>query len=108
MLMLSDLDKVKNALLSVTSNVFHYEALGVSDKYIVWAEDSEASSVEADNIKVYQAIQGTIDYYTLEENDTNIEVLQNALNEAEISFYLNSIQYEDETRLIHYEWVFEV
>ena len=106
--MLSALESVKEALLTVSDNVFHYEANNKLDKYIVWAEDSEGSSVEADNKKINQSIQGTIDYYTKEEGDTAVESIQNALNSAEVSFYLNSVQYEDETEFIHYEWVFEV
>lgn len=106
--MLSSLEQIKKVLLTVTDKVFHYEALGQEDKYIVWAEDSEGASVEADNQKINQSIQGTIDYYTKDDGDTNVEVIQTALQNACISFYLNSVQYEDETRFIHYEWVFEV
>lgn len=94
--------------MSVTDNVFHYEALSGKDKYIVWAEDGEGTSVEADNQKINQSIQGTIDYFTREENDANVIAIQSTLKSAEISFYLNSVQYEDETKYIHYEWVFEV
>lgn len=106
--MLSKLDRVKNALLAVTDNVGHYEALNQTDKYIVWAEDGEGSSVEGDNYKLEQSIQGTIDYYTKDEDDPNAERIQTALKAVRISFYLNSVQYEDETQYIHYEWVFEV
>lgn len=94
--------------MSVTDNVFHYEALGGKDQYIVWAEDGEGTSVEADNQKINQSIQGTIDYFTKRENDVNVIAIQSALKATEISFYLNSVQYEDETKYIHYEWVFEV
>ena len=31
-----------------------------------------------------------------------------ALDAAGIAWYLNSIQYEEDTGLIHYEWVWEV
>lgn len=106
--MLSAINKVKNALTAISDNVFHYEATEKTDKYIVWAEDAEASAVEADNKKIVQAISGTIDYFTKEENDEMADEIQSALNNAEISFYLNSIQYEEETGYIHYEWVFEV
>lgn len=106
--MLLKLDQVRNALLSVMENVGHYEALNQTDKYIVWAEDSEGSSVEGDNHKLEQSIQGTIDYYTKSEDDSNVEGIQAALKAARISFYLSSTQYEDETQFIHYEWVFEV
>lgn len=106
--MLSQLEKVKDALLTVTDNVGHYEALTKTDQYIVWAEDKEGSSVEGDNYKLEQSIQGTIDYYTKNEDDPNVEAIQTALKAARIAFYLNSVQYEDETQYIHHEWVFEV
>lgn len=106
--MLSQLEKVKDALLTVTDNVGHYEALTKTDQYIVWAEDKEGSSVEGDNHKLEQSIQGTIDYYTKNEDDANVEAIQTALKTARIAFYLNSVQYEDETQYIHHEWVFEV
>ena len=55
-----------------------------------------------------QAIEGTIDYFTRTEYDPNFEKIQEVLSEAEISYRLNSVQYEDETGYIHYEWVFQV
>lgn len=101
-------DIIKNTLLTVTKNVYHYEALKKHDKYIVWAEDSEAGALSVDNKKSMQIIQGTIDYFTKQDGDKNIDLIQKALNNSEISFYLNSIQYEEETGYIHYEWVWEV
>lgn len=106
--MISKLEAVKKALLSVTENVGHHKVMDSTDKYIVWQEDSEGSAVGADNQKTNQSIQGTIDYYTKTDMDENVDKIQAALNAACISFYLNSVQYEDETELIHYEWVFEV
>jgi hypothetical protein len=55
-----------------------------------------------------QAIQGTIDYFTKTKDDPNLDAIQSALNDAEISFRLSAIQYEEDTRYIHYEWVFGV
>lgn len=106
--MRSKLKKIPEILKTVTDNVSHYEAMGITDKYIVWAEDSEGSSVEGDNRKINQSIQGTIDYFTKQDFDENVDRIQAALTAACISFYLNSVQYEDETEYIHYEWVFEV
>lgn len=106
--MRSKLKKIPEILKTVTDNVSHYEAMGITDKYIVWAEDSEGSSVEGDNRKINQSIQGTIDYFTKQDFDENVDKIQAALTAACISFYLNSVQYEDETEYIHYEWVFEV
>ena len=110
--MWSKCKKIKEALLSVTDNVGHYEAIHKTDKYIVWAEDSEGSSVEGDDRKINQSIQGTIDYFTKEEDDAFVEQIQAALKAACISFYLNSVQYEGKDEggagYIHYEWVWEV
>lgn len=99
---------IRDTLLKVSDNVGHYEAKEKNDKYIVWAEDSEGSSVEGDNRKVNQSIQGTIDYFTRTEFDPIVDDIQEALIDAEISFQLNSVQYEEETKYIHYEWVWEV
>lgn len=37
-----------------------------------------------------------------------MEDVPQALADIGASYYLNSVQYEDETELIHYEWVVEV
>jgi len=102
------LNAIKNALLTVTDNVSHYEAHQKTDQYIVWAEDNQADSVWADGKMQEQAIEGTIDYFTKMENDANVQKIQNALNNGHISWRLNSVQYEKDTRFIHYEWAFSV
>ena len=108
-------DKIKiipEILLEITENVEHYDVIHKTDKYIVWAEDSEGSSLEADNYKAEQSIQGTIDYFTKQEYDENVDKIQAALVANRISFYLNSVQYESPDEgyagYIHYEWVWEV
>ena len=106
--MLPCLEAVRDACLSVTQNVGHYEAVEKTDKYCVWAEDGEVGSMEADSHKIGQTIEGTIDYFTKDEDDENIEKFQLAFNAAGIGWRLNSVQYEDETRYIHYEWLFRV
>ena len=110
--MLSKLKVIPEILKTVTDNVSHYEEMHKTDKYIVWAEDSEGDSVEGDDRKLNQSIQGTIDYFTKEDMDENVERIQEALKAACISFYLNSVQYESvyegNSDYIHYEWVFEV
>ena len=106
--MISKIKIIPDTLKEVSDNVSHYKAFKKPDKYIVWAEDSEGSSVEGDNRKINQSIQGTIDYFTKEDMDPKVDEIQNALINAEISFYLNSVQYEEETQYIHYEWIWEV
>lgn len=85
--------------------VGHYEYFGEAERYAVWAEDMEQASVQGDNFKVNQAIQGTIDLFTKIDMDPTVDQIQEALKAEKISFYLNSVQYEDETGFIHFEWV---
>ncbi len=99
--------RIRDALLTVSKDVYHFEALKKKDKYIVWAEDGEGNSEHADN-KKNQVIQGTIDYFTKDDADPVVEEIQEALELYEISYKLNSVQYEDETEYIHYEWIWEV
>lgn len=102
------LSDLKYLLLEIGVPVFHYHAYQQSDKYIVWAEDGEADSTSGDNKKIDQVLQGTIDYFTKTEFDPNFQVIQEKLNSAEISWRLNSIQHEEDTGYIHYEWVWEL
>lgn len=110
--MMSCLEIVKNTLEALTEKCFHYEAFFEDeiekDEYIVWAEDNEYNSLGTDNYKGYQTVEGTIDYFTKSGVDPMPDVIQNALNRARIGWEINSIQYEDETGFIHFEWLFRV
>lgn len=100
---------VRDALLQISDNVFHIVKKGkVKDRYFVWQEDSESSNLHADNSKMHQTIEGTIDYFTTKERDSAVDDVQRVLNEKKISFRLNTVQYEDNTGLIHYEWIFNI
>jgi hypothetical protein len=101
-------DSLVNALLTVGVPVSHYAAHKQPDKYIVWAEDGQGASLFADNKMRDQVIQGTADYFTRVEYDPIAKEIQRALNDAGISWSMNSIQYEEDTRYIHYEWVWEL
>ena len=107
-IMLSKIRVIPSLMRQVTEKVYHYHAMNEDDNYIVWAEDSESGASEGDNRKLDQTIQGTIDYFTKTDMDENVDKIQSLLNGAGISFYLNSVQYEEETEYIHYEWVGEV
>ena len=105
--MFSKIRQIEEILLTITDKVYHYEAMDSPDQYIVWAEEMEVSSVEGDDRKINQSIQGTIDYFTKSDWDENVEKIQKALKENCISFYLNSVQIEEDTGYQHYEWVWE-
>lgn len=99
---------VKNALLTVTDKVYHFDATGATGNYIVWAEDGQADAVWADGKMQEQTLTGTIDYFTKTEYDSNFDAIQNALNNAGISYRLESIQYERDTHYIHHEWSWSI
>ena len=102
------LQSLKTLLLTIGPPVFHYFASGQTDKYIIWAEDNQADAVWADGKMQEQVIEGTVDYFTKTENDPNVQKIQNALNNGQISWRLISVQYEEDTKYIHYEWAFQV
>lgn len=106
------LEIVKTTLEALTEKCFHYEAFfedeADKDQYIVWAEDGEYNSLGTNNYKGYQTIEGTVDYFTKSGTDEMPDAIQRALNKARIRWELNTVQYEDETGFIHYEWIFRV
>ncbi len=99
---------IEDTLKTVSDNVGHYEELKKNDQYIIWAEDGAAGRLAGNNAVLNQAIQGTIDYFTRQDEDPAVDAIQDALKKAGIPSFLNSVQYEHETGYIHYEWVFEV
>lgn len=105
---MEQLKRVRDTLLTVTKDVYHYEKTSIEERYIVWQEDSEGDSLHADDKHEITVFSGTIDLYTKLEYDPWIQEIQKALDNAEIACHIESIQYEEETKFIHYEWRFEV
>lgn len=99
-------ERIIAAHLEVTTSVSHYERLG-SERYFVWQEDG-ANDQMADNCHVNRAVTGTTDLYTKEEFDPWAEAFEMALDQHGISWYLNSVQHEEDTGFTHYEWAWEV
>ena len=99
-------DRIKAAHLAVTESVSHYAHME-SDRYFVWQEDGD-SQHRAGNRVAERAITGTTDLYTKIEFDPWAEAFEKALDDHGISWYLNSVQYEEDTGFIHHEWVWEV
>lgn len=105
-----------NTLVSVLQNigimlddalpgiVFHYYRTNLTCPYLVWQETNEGDSFRANLYDREQAIEGTLDYFTQTEYDENIDTIQEVLNDLMITWNLESVQYEEDTRIIHYEW----
>ncbi len=99
-------DTIKAAHLEVTDAVSHAKRLQ-SSRYFVWQEDG-ANDLEADGHHAEGAVTGTTDLFTMWENDPWAEELGEALSSHGVAWYLNSVQYEEDTGFFHYEWVWEV
>lgn len=98
---------LRKALTKVIPNVYHYSAPPDIEQYVVWAEDGQVNAAWSCDRMDEQVIQGTIDYFTKVEFDDIPEKLQESLSSERIPFRLNSVQREESTGYIHYEWVFE-
>lgn len=99
-------EKIVQAHIAVTNAVSHSQRLE-SERYFVWQEDG-SKDFTANGKHAEHAVTGTTDLFTKEEFDPWIEALGEALSSFEISWRLNSIQYENETGFYHIEWVWEV
>lgn len=104
------LELIKQALDSTGLPFAHYgwakNARELAHDYGVWAEDSE-DALFADNKHAERMIEGTIDYFTRDPSGAPMATIEAALNTVPIAWYLNSIQFEDDTGYIHYEWVWQ-
>lgn len=108
----SKIKKIRDALTAIETDagVFHYRKPtdNKTRRYIVWAEDS-GGAFGANNRNEERVINGTVDLYTQREYDALIDQIEAALNDVtHISWSLNGVDYDDETNLIHYEWLFSV
>lgn len=99
-------ERIVRAHRDVTDQVSHWERLK-SERYFVWQEDG-LNALMADGVHAESALTGTTDLYTRKEFDPWVEQFQEAMDLHGISWYLNSVQHEEDTGLIHYEWVWEV
>lgn len=98
--------KIIEAHTRVTDAVSHYEKLE-SDRYFVWQEEGE-ESLSANNRHKETAMRGTTDLFTKMEFDPWKERFEKELTRSGIAWELNSIQYEEETGFIHFEWLWYV
>ena len=78
--------------------------------YGVVALEFEADALRGDNGKVAAAYEGSVDLYTMQRDGAGwIPLITAALTEyCDGAWSLNSRQYERETGLFHFEWVFQV
>ena len=93
--------------LTLSCDVRHFKRQ-FNFPYVVWAEDGESDSFDSDNRKTEQTITGTVDLFTKTEFDPLADDVQRILDEEGVAWSLTTVQYEDDTNLIHYTWRWEI
>lgn len=99
-------ERIIAAHTAVTHAVSHYKKLK-SNRYFVWKEDG-AEDLIAEGEHSERVMSGTTDLFTKTEDDAWIRELETSFDTYGIAWYLNSVQYEEDTGFIHYEWRWEV
>lgn len=100
-------DKIIAAHTAVTDAVSHGGRMR-SSRYFVWQEDGSAN-FGADNVTAERAVTGSTDLFTKQEFDPWKEQFEAALDaNPDITWSLNSVQYEHDTGFWHYEWTWTV
>lgn len=100
------LKKFGTALGAKISRAYHYTAPeNCAPKYAVWQEIM-GISMAGDNRHTESGFVVIVDYFTDAEYDTNIDVIETFLD-GYGSWTVESVQYETDTGLIHYEWRLE-
>ena len=103
-----NLTRIKALHDAMPVTMHHYGADRPAAPYGVWAEDGDVSP-SADNKASTRILSGTTDYFTKAENDANVGLIEAVFESASawLAARLSSIQYEDDTGLLHYEWTWE-
>lgn len=77
-----------------------------ADNYGVIAIDGQNAFRAGDKL-AEKVPEGTIDWFTRSPASTMPGEVESLLDRLGASWYLNSVQYEEDTGLLHYEWVWQ-
>lgn len=91
---------------AVTDAVSHGKRLN-SERYFVWQEE-RGDDFEADGRHAERGMSGTTDLFSKQEFDPWKDAFEAQLNASSLSWYLNSVQFEEDTGFWHWEWVWSV
>ncbi len=105
-------ERIKQALLAVSPDVWHFKAMPEPESrerpYIVWAEYGAGDTVFGSGRKRAGSVAGTVDLFTRNrDGEPLVKAVQEALDGV-CAWRLLSVQYEEDTGLLHYEWGWEI
>lgn len=99
-------EQIGAAHKGVIPNVWHYFRPQLTPPFAVWQEDGQ-ENFYANNKACEITVTGTTDYFTKTEYDRAVDDIQDMLARNGFLWRLNSVQFESDTGLIHYEWAWE-
>lgn len=97
------LEELYTPFLLLDCPVSHYRRTA-KPPFAVWYETGEDAPFNANNHRSEQQLTGMIDFYTLTEFDPIADDIQEILNDENVGWMLDSVQYEEDTNLIHFQW----
>lgn len=101
------LKQIGDALAGLSIPVYHYWRPNMTAPYVVWTE-SGSNPAYAGNLVAEQALTGAVHLFTQTEYDPVVDEVQAILAQLRCVWTLESVQFEEDTELIHYEWSWEM
>ena len=95
---------IKTALTQTGLQFAHYAwSEAPSGDYGTWAEDS-GNDFGCDCVHGERGTECWVNYFTRDDSATPRTTIEAAFNTLQVPWYLNTVQYENDTGYIHYEW----
>lgn len=86
----------------------HYWRSGLKAPFFIWAETGDGGDRWTDNRRKYRNVGGTADYFTSTELDPNVDTIESMFDELGCSWALETVDFEEDTNMIHYSWIWSV
>lgn len=102
------LEELKNALAETGYQFAHYGWSKAPEGDYGEFSEERGEDLKADGIHIESGTSGYINYFTRDDSGEPRKKIEVALNSLRIPWYLNTVQYENDTGYIHYEWGFSV
>lgn len=111
---MSEITPVPSALTPLLNAL---NATGLSFAHFGWSKTAKEIDMDhgvvaenggedfiANDVHLERGTTGTVDYFTRDHTDTPRTTIETVLNQH-CAWQLNSVQYEEDTGFIHYEWL---
>ena len=105
---MNDLERIQNVIQQKTGVFFTLYAWNQrpdADTWGVITMDGQASAVWGGDRMQDQSLEGSVHLFIKSTDTTVPDAVQAALGELRLSWRLDACDYEQDTRLLHYVWI---